>query len=305
MVRGRTAGWLVLCATAIAVAACTGPVADKLLGDDREPTPTATPANGMHHPAGWSAATDHGHAAKFVTEDCRNCHGATLEGGVAVSCDSCHAPGWRTNCTFCHGGTDNATGAPPLDITGAVAQDDLIFKSHTKHVDTTAMAAPFGCAQCHANVPADALEADHWFDDTHGRAEVTFAGGVSAAGAYDSNNGRCSQLYCHGNGRGDTGVATYSDGPKACNSCHRFLGGSTAGMSGEHAKHLGGDVGATCVDCHAATVNAQNAISDPSKHVNKANEVSFSSEAPGMTWNAAQGTCTGTCHARNHPAEAW
>ena len=300
MVRGRTVGWLVLCATAIVVAACSGPVAESLLGDNREPTPTATPANGMHHPAGWAAATDHGHAAKFVAEDCRSCHGATLEGGVAVGCDGCHTAGWRQSCTFCHGGADNATGAPPRDITGAVAQDDLIFKSHTKHVDTTAVAVPFTCVQCHGSIPVDALDAGHWFDDTHGRAEVNFANGLSSAGIYDPDNGRCSQNYCHSNGRGDTGVASYDDGPQACNGCHSFIGSGTTGMSGEHARHLGGGVGATCVDCHAATLNAQNAIANPSKHVNKIREVMFSGDAAAVTWTAGNQRCTGLCHGFNH-----
>ena len=307
--RFMTRGPLFLLAlVAVAVLVACGPVdiSDiSSLGGDRNPTPTPTPANGMHHPAGWAASTAHGHAAKFVTEDCRTCHGPQLTGGPDVSCDSCHAAGWRSNCTYCHGGADNATGAPPRDITGAVAQDDLIFKSHTKHVETTASSTPFTCTQCHGGVPADALDAGHWFDDSHGRAEVAFSAGLSPAGTYDYDNGRCSNLYCHGNGRGNNGTANYSDGPKACNSCHPFSNSTQAQlntMSGEHRRHVLGE-NANCAECHGMTVNAADAISDPSKHVNGENELMFTTS--NVTYNAGNQTCNGTCHGDNHQNEGW
>lgn len=298
---------LALTAAAAIGAACGGTDISDLgsLGDDRKPTPTPTPLNGMHHPPGWAAAATHGHAAKFVTEDCRSCHGAQLEGAAEVGCDSCHTAGWRQNCTFCHGGSDNAFGSPPRDLTGAVAQDDLIFKSHTKHVDTTAMATPFGCVQCHGGVPADALEANHWFDDSQGRAEVTFAAGLSPQGAYDYDNGRCSALYCHGNGRGNNGTASYNDGAKACNSCHPFSNSSTTQlntMSGRHRLHIAGE-NSDCVECHGMTVNAADAISDPTKHVNGAREMLFT--GTNVTYNAATKRCNGTCHGDNHQNEGW
>lgn len=298
---------LVLTAVAAAAVACGGADISDLgtLGDDRNPTPTPTPEGGKHHPEGWAAPEAHGHAAKFVTEDCRGCHGTQLEGGAAVSCDSCHAAGWRTTCTFCHGGTDNPTGAPPRDITGAVAQDDLIFKSHTKHVQTTSVATPFTCVQCHGGVPADALDPEHWFDSTHGRAEVTFAAGLSDAGTYDEDNGRCSNLYCHGNGRGDNGTASYSDGPKTCGSCHPFKTSTSAQistMSGRHRLHIISE-SSDCVECHGMTVDAMDAISDPSKHVDGQREMLFT--GTNVTYNAGTKRCNGSCHGHNHQNESW
>ena len=117
-----------LLAVALGINACGEPsVSD--MGNDRTLTPTPTPSNGRHHPDGWAAADTHGLAAKFVQEDCRSCHGLQLDGGpVGVSCDGCHQPNWKTTCTFCHGGTDNQTGAPPRDITNATAIDQLVFR---------------------------------------------------------------------------------------------------------------------------------------------------------------------------------
>lgn len=268
------------------------------LGDDRNLTPTPTPPDGRHHPAGWGDPAQHGLAALFVAEDCRTCHGQQLEGAPAgndIGCDGCHQAGWRTNCTYCHGGYDNDTGAPPEDLTGDKDINNLIFKSHTKHVDTTVVADPFTCVECHGPIPADALTTDHWFDDTHTRAEIDFSNGVSAAGMYNFNDGRCSQMWCHGNGRGDNGAAAYDDGPKTCTSCHSMGNG----LGGEHNEHNGED----CFDCHAMTVNLAEDITGPAVHVNRMVEIEFGSS--NVTWNSGTRRCDGACHGRNHQNDSW
>ena len=66
--------------------------------------PTTGTGDG-YHPVGWVAEDVHGLAAKLQEDTCVACHGSDLEGGVVgVSCDTCHPAGWRTECTFCHGG---------------------------------------------------------------------------------------------------------------------------------------------------------------------------------------------------------
>ncbi len=257
----------------------------------------STWAEGGFHPAGWDAADDHGLAAKLQEQDCTTCHGSDLAGGTSgTSCDSCHVSGWRTDCTYCHGGEDNATGAPPVDIDGSSTA--LSFDEHTLHVDATTNHAAWDCVQCHAT-PTDVLSVGHVFigDTTPGVAEVAFSGGLSGTGAY-GGGGSCSNLYCHGNGNGtlgsvSTGVTT------DCGSCHGTAS-STTGMSGEHSRHLGPDVRAACHDCHATTASGSSAILDPALHVNGTVETSFPS---GMVYSGT--TCSGTCHTEGHSRRRW
>lgn len=286
-----------LAALLAAAAACGGPIVK-----DIAPSGTS-PDGARHHAAGFASADAHALPAKLLTEDCRGCHGTQLEGALEVACDSCHVAGWKADCTYCHGGTDNATGAPPRDLHGSATQDDLVFKSHTRHAETT-VATPFGCQQCHGPMPSDALTPGHWFDPTPGRAEVKFADGLSAAGAYDEATGTCSNLYCHGNGQGNNGTAA-SAGPMDCGGCHAFQDSGTATigtMSGEHQRHIVNENSA-CFECHGMTVDATDAIADATLHVNGTVEHLF----PGtdVTYDPVAGTCNGTCHGQNHQGDGW
>ncbi|MBI5544180.1 MAG: CxxxxCH/CxxCH domain-containing protein, partial [Deltaproteobacteria bacterium] len=84
------------------------------------------------HPAGWMA--QHGAEANKGLSGCTSCHGADLLGGTSgASCNQCHAT-WKTNCTFCHGGTDNQTGAPPEDVAGLTATSEPTVGAHSAHV---------------------------------------------------------------------------------------------------------------------------------------------------------------------------
>ena len=63
----------------------------------------------------------HGPALMQGLLDCRFCHGEDLTGDAgALSCDTCHTPAdpqaWRSDCVFCHGGVENQTGAPPVNL---------------------------------------------------------------------------------------------------------------------------------------------------------------------------------------------
>lgn len=248
--------------------------------------------SGAYHPAGWEAAAVHGIAAKTQTQDCRTCHGADLQGGTSgVSCDSCHTPGWRTNCTFCHGGTANSTGAPPRDIDNTTT--NLTFAPHTKHVMQGTNHVAFDCKQCHQK-PADVLTPNHMFDLSPGKAEVVFTAGLSPAATYDGTT--CSTNYCHGNGQAANGtIAKTTTGPLGCGSCH-----ATRPSSGRHGKHSN----YACSECHGKTMktNSSTLIADLTLHINGQKDTFFAS---GMNFNASTKRCTGTCHNENHSNQSW
>jgi len=260
-----------------------------------------------YHPDGWEEASAHGPPAKYQEDDCLSCHGEDLTGGaVDVSCDLCHEKGWRENCVFCHGGTDNTTGAPPRDISGETATASLSFRAHSAHV-TTRWHEAYDCTQCHTK-PTDVLSTGHLFvaDTTAGVSEVRFADGLSASADYDGN-GSCSNLYCHGNGRGNNGEATHTMASVTCSSCHPDSSSSDDDwdeMSGEHEDHL--EEGGTCSQCHGATVDDDQNILAPGKHVNGVVDIQTES---GVTWNSADKSCEGDCHIgdedEEHEDEEW
>ncbi|MCB9745777.1 MAG: hypothetical protein H6740_24595 [Alphaproteobacteria bacterium] len=254
-------------------------------------------SGGRYHPAGWAEPGAHGLAAKLHDETCTDCHGAALEGaGVALSCDSCHAEGWRTDCTFCHGGVDDETGAPPEDIDDSTSS--VSFPPHHRHVTENTHAA-FDCETCHVK-PTDVLSPGHLFDDTPAVAEVDLSAGLSDQGQWSGQG--CSDLYCHGGGRRDDGQVALSDAPLSCESCHP---GPSSGrsawatMSGEHEDHL--REGLSCDDCHQDTTADARSIRTPALHVNGVADF-----APDTSYIQRSGdTCTGTCHGESHDREDW
>ncbi|MEC8425791.1 MAG: hypothetical protein VX000_18530, partial [Myxococcota bacterium] len=117
-------------------------------------------ATARYHPDGYADPSQHGGAAKASVERCVSCHGEDLTGeGDALSCDTCHAEGWRTDCTRCHGGTDDASGAPPRYIAGGEEGALATFWSHTPH-GSGELGAAVSCGTCHV-VPTDVLSDGH------------------------------------------------------------------------------------------------------------------------------------------------
>jgi predicted CxxxxCH...CXXCH cytochrome family protein len=252
------------------------------------------------HPAGYAAASAHGPDMELQRMDCRSCHGSDLTGGSGPSCDTCHTPQWRTTCTYCHGGGQNQTGAPPRDLgsSGGSAQS---FVAHTRHV-TQGAARAFDCNQCHM-MPADVLSSGHAFDASAGAAEVRMSGGLSPSGAYD-RSGTCTNLYCHGNGRGQNGSATDGAGSLGCTGCHPGAqSGESAwqSMSGEHRKHLG--EGMSCQECHSSVTSDGRTIRAPTLHVDGQRQIVFS--AGGMSYDPGSKRCSGSCHGEGHSGESW
>lgn len=259
-------------------------------GNPNVPVDPMMPQVGRFHPEGWYDPANHGPAAKLNQLDCRTCHGQDLAGGAALSCDSCHRAGWRTNCTFCHGGTENMTGAPPRDFLGETNPLLISFRAHTQHVSERNH-APFDCSECHKK-PTDVLSPGHLFDDTKGVAEVDFSGGRSHEGVYEGQ-GACSNLYCHSDGRGNLGAYTHELERPSCTTCH------DARRTGAHGEHIGED-GITCQDCHGTVVGAAMQIINPALHVNRELNLALPS-----TMSRSNATCTGSCHGERHQSREW
>jgi len=234
------------------------------------------------HPAGYTDPTLHGADTKLGKSDCRSCHGAQLQGvSTAVSCDTCHQAGWRTNCIFCHGGTLETSGAPPLDLLGDTATTAIGVGSHTEHVSKTTHPA-YACTQCHPAV-TDVLTPGHLFDSTPGKSEVTFSNGLSPDGQYSEPG--CSKLYCHGTGQANGQMASFIPTTTlSCQSCH-----PSSTQSSTHSYHTS----FACGTCHASVVTGSTTIKDPTLHVNGSVDVQLASG----TWNSATKTCSGSvCH---------
>ncbi|MCA9490842.1 MAG: CxxxxCH/CxxCH domain-containing protein, partial [Myxococcales bacterium] len=250
------------------------------------------------HPPGYDDPAVHGQEALQLTQDCTDCHGTDLRGGSGQSCDNCHQPGWRTNCTYCHGGANGDTeGLPPQDIDDQANEDLISFKAHPEHADGD-IHPLWGCEVCHGNASrnyADAFtDAGHWIDSTPGVAEVAFTG--DAAGT-SYGGGNCTNSWCHGDGQ-TRGSSTDGTVALDCNGCHRYdfdLGA----MSGTHALHLN-DPTISCADCHDPIVDASGAITTPARHVD--GNVDVATVAIG--WDGTE-TCTNNCHQHQHNGVSW
>lgn len=250
--------------------------------------PDAAPPR--YHPVDYAAATVHAPELKLGLQDCRECHGATLEGGTGPSCDTCHPAEWRSQCTFCHGGADSASGAPPRDLGGATAREELTFRAHTEHTSERNHAA-WDCNQCHTK-PVDVMSDGHVFDDTPAASEVVFSGGLSPDGTYDGEGG-CANLYCHGTGRRN-GAYDHTEPRPDCNGCH-----PRATLGGRHREHL--REGLQCGECHAETAEGLDTIATPANHVNGVKDVAFTAAG----FRRENGACSGSCHLERHANRRW
>jgi len=246
-----------------------------------------------YHPQGYAGARIHGPDTNDRVEDCMPCHGDDLRGmsgpfpETDMNCDDCH-PGledWRSNCTYCHGGEDNTTGAPPREINAEAGESESTwsFLAHSQHVEDTEMKTGIGCEQCHVK-PEDVFSLGHVLlgDSTAGVAEVVFTGGMNPEASWEG--GSCSELYCHGDGQESNGEIAQDAGERKCEDCHAIKGygdRELSSMSGEHELHLdlGDEVG--CPACHATVMSdptcteGGTCITDNSLHVNNQKDVHF------------------------------
>jgi predicted CxxxxCH...CXXCH cytochrome family protein len=158
-------------------------------------------------------------------------------------------------CTRCHGGGENATGAPPRDVRGNADPGARPVGRHTAHVD-----AGIGCGACHPERPATSTPGH-----LDGKIDVALRGVSLTGGApasFDARTGTCSNVYCHG-ATLDAGGArpalawTGTLGAPRCAQCHGFPPPAPA-----HPQV------SQCFTCHAATVRADGSLVAGGGHVN-------------------------------------
>jgi len=246
------------------------------------------------HPAAWMARTDpgfHAFSANRGLAACQACHLQDLSGGkTSTACTSCHkaaAAGGTANdfatCIACHGGKDDASGAPPAAIWGQAGDPnrgggtaDLIrVGAHTAHVTAGPFGPAFGCEVCHVK-PADIFAPNHIDDIAQGAtptASMTFGGlavnGV-ASPTWDRSSATCASTYCHGAtltaapGTLKNPVWTAGASQVYCGSCHGVP---------PPPPHIQVDTSTSagfgvCSPCHSFTVDAAGHIIPGGKHLN-------------------------------------
>lgn len=189
----------------------------------------------------------------------------------ATLCGVCHGPGGTFNCTGCHGGDDNQTGAPPNGLRGETARSTRAVGAHTVHLTGSGVSDGAPCATCHT-APASINSPGHIATDS--TAEITWSSLAGAQAAWNRTNNTCSNTYCHGNfpGGNTTTPIWTSSNAVACGSCHD-AGADPSRLSGNHGTH--DDEGIACRACHNGTVNSQLAIIGPAVHVDGQKTVQF------------------------------
>jgi len=254
-----------------------------------QPTPTWTRVDGTQATCG----SCHGRpppAPHPTDTNCASCHpmmevdgtfrdpASHINGTVDVT-----GPAATGGCTTCHGSSTGS--APPKDLSGDTVNTAAGVGAHTAHLKTSTWHRAMPCSSCHV-VPITADAPGH--RDGDNVSEVKFDT-LNPAAAYTAGTTTCSSLYCHGNGRGNTGTASWvTPGALGCTSCHAVDG---TNMSGDHRRHLG--KGIKCSQCHMTVVDANRNIINANLHVNGLHEVKMANG----TFNATTRTCTNTgCH---------
>lgn len=216
--------------------------------------------------------------AKWDFNQCTTCHGLDFAGKTdrtAASCLTCHTnTGGPQACNTCHGDFNDPTKiAPPRGLLNKADRNEFAG-AHTNHLYSATLSTNLECGECHV-VPASVDAATHIDDGL--RAEVNFGQirAVAAAGdpVYNQSTLTCDNTYCHGNfefgsikGNNFSPSWTGTDQAK-CGTCH---GDATTGNPLPTGHFPIG--GATCSQCHANVVDADNNIKDKTLHINGAKD---------------------------------
>jgi predicted CxxxxCH...CXXCH cytochrome family protein len=213
-------------------------------------------------------------------------------------------------CTECHGGGDNDTGAPPRDLLGRSDPTLPSIGAHTAHLQLAddSLAKPFGCDACHPT-PGTVRSPGHM----DGTVQIAFgtlatAGGVASPG-YDRTTHGCASTYCHGSfvggNPGNVPVWTAGAAAAACGTCHGDPAATASALPrGIHPPLAATATNATCNVCHPDTVKADGTIDvAKGKHMNGVNgDVDVDPEAVHPdTWLDAVGTQTHSAVALRTP----
>ncbi len=159
-------------------------------------------------------------------------------------------PAGQPECTRCHGGQDNQTGAPPLSVRGLSDRGALDVEAHTAHVTAGALGLALECRECHPDPRFGSTE------HMDSRVEVEFGDLARTGGAaarFDAAAATCSNVYCHGafrngNAQNAPDWTQVGNGQGACGTCHGLP------PSGGHPIVAG--VLTRCAACHPDSVDA-------------------------------------------------
>jgi predicted CxxxxCH...CXXCH cytochrome family protein len=202
---------------------------------------------------------------------CSRCHPTMEEDSTTFRDPASHIngivevvdPGATGGCTTCHG--SETSSAPPMDLGGNAEKTLRGVGAHAAHLAPSTWHRAIQCTSCHV-VPLTADALGH--RDGDNVAEVKFTS-LNPQGAYAAGTATCTNLYCHGNGRGNTGTASWvTPGALACGTCHSLNG---TNMSGAHRKHI--DRNVRCSQCHGSVVDANRNIINANLHINGAHEI--------------------------------
>lgn len=198
---------------------------------------------------------------------------------AAIMCHGAGAPtvkwGQSLDCAGCHGGS------------AASAPNDIKSGKHAQHINQVSVnGEAYGCVECHAQV----VSTDSTFSNRsrHADFQVNYSG--ARAG---SSTSTCNAAYCHSDGKGGQGIAVdwYGGPPLAnCKGCHgaassadftsiygepNYLGtGPQTPRANSHRKHVGTSGAATCVFCHAATIqDGSGLLKESGTHIDRSVQV--------------------------------
>lgn len=156
-------------------------------------------------------------------------------------------------CVACHGGADNATGAPPTDLQRRSDTTLVSVGAHTSHVTAGPMSGALACTECHPGTT--------FTSPTHRNGTVDLAwgpvAGIGGASNWDRISATCG-VYCHGSaalgGTVPRPTWTRVDGSQsACGACHGL-------PPPAHPALVPGSTVGVCSACHAGTVKPDGTI---------------------------------------------
>jgi len=201
-------------------------------------------------------------------ESCKLCHGADYSGGSSgKSCNNCHYPN-PEECNLCHGGLDNKTGAPPLDLNDNTNMSFRGVGAHTIHLTNSKISNGINCESCHI-VPKALLDPGHVFSEAP--AEVIFSDLALTLGAnpaWDTLSLTCKNVYCHGNfpSGNRTNAPSWTNfkvNSECSPSCHEL---PPEGETRNGYKHF--SKVPQCWYCHLSVIDENNNFFDKSTHIN-------------------------------------
>jgi predicted CxxxxCH...CXXCH cytochrome family protein len=265
---------------------CTTKCHGSTLLGGAQPTPTWTRVDGTQVTCG----SCHGRpppAPHPPNPNCASCHPTMEEGSMTFRDPESHIDGIvqqvpAGTCTMCHGSPTSS--APPNDLHGGSSKTTRGVGAHTAHLMTSDWHRAVACSSCH-KVPLMVTSPGHM----DGITQVVFTP-LNPAAVYTTGTAKCTNLYCHGNGRGNNGTATWiNPGALGCTACHSTNG---TNMSGAHRTHIA-DHGIKCAQCHGTVVDVNQKIINANLHINGAHEIKMANG----TWDASRGRCQNVgCH---------